>query len=179
MSTQNRFVKQNYVEKINQLRKQQRVQAPSHIIAKGTLEGTQISWRNEEPAVSSFVVCRNGEEIDTLASDVNCYQDKFHGAASYTVYVVDIEGHKALWEYLPIVWPGVLTGKLRLLWINSPLTSIMEGTPLHIRFSVVENRLPEFVSGIFHYRRTGEKVWKKIPFKHRTRGVSTLTFTCF
>lgn len=45
--------------------------------------------------------------------------------------------------------------------INSPLTSIMEGTPLHIRFSVVENRLPEFVSGIFHYRRTGEKVWKK------------------
>ena len=45
MSTQNRFVKQNYVEKINQLRKQQRVQAPSHIIAKGTLEGAQISWR--------------------------------------------------------------------------------------------------------------------------------------
>lgn len=51
MSTQNRFVKQNYVEKINQLRKQQRWQAPSHIIAKGTLEGAQISWRNEEPAV--------------------------------------------------------------------------------------------------------------------------------
>ena len=46
---------------------------------------------------------------------------------------------------------------------------------MHIRFSVVENRLPEFVSGIFHYRRTGEKVWKKIPFKHRTRGVFTLT----
>lgn len=175
MSTQNRFVKQNYVEMINQLRKQQRVQAPSHIIAKGTLEGAQISWRNEEPAVSSFVVCRNGEEIDTLASDVNCYQDKFHGAASYTVYAVDIEGHKSPLGIPADCLAGSADREAPVIVINSPLTSIMEGTPLHIRFSVVENRLPEFVSGIFHYRRTGEKVWKKIPFKHRTRGVFTLT----
>lgn len=54
MSTQNRFVKQNYVAKINQLRKQQRVQAPSHITAKGTREGALVSWRNEEPAAKGF-----------------------------------------------------------------------------------------------------------------------------
>ena len=121
------------------------------------------------------MVCRNGEEIDTLASDVNCYQDKFHGAASYTVYAVDIEGHKSPLGIPADCLAGSADREAPVIVINSPLTSIMEGTPLHIRFSVVENRLPEFVSGIFHYRRTGEKVWKKIPFKHRTRGVFTLT----
>ena len=110
-----------------------------------------------------------------MESDVNCYQDKFHGAASYTVYAVDIEGHKSPLGIPADCLAGSADREAPVIVINSPLTSIMEGTPLHIRFSVVENRLPEFVSGIFHYRRTGEKVWKKIPFKHRTRGVFTLT----
>jgi len=175
MSTQNRFVKQNYVAKINQLRKQQRVQAPSHITAKGTRVGALVSWRNEEPAAKAFVVCRNGEEIDTLAAGVTCYRDMFHGVAVYSVYTVDVEGHKSPLG-IPARCPaGNADREAPVIVINSPVTSVMKGAPLHIRFSVVEDRLPEVVSGTLHYRKPGDKVWKELPFERRVRAVFTLT----
>ena len=83
MSTQNRFVQQNYVEKINKLRKYQRVKAPSHVTAKGTQNGALVTWRNEEPGADIFVVCRDGKEIASLPISANQYVDTFNGKASY------------------------------------------------------------------------------------------------
>ena len=96
MSTQNRFVQQNYVEKINKLRKYQRVKAPSHVTAKGTQNGALVTWRNEEPGADIFVVCRDGKEIASLPISANQYVDTFNGKASYTVYVIDTDGNRSL-----------------------------------------------------------------------------------
>ena len=107
------------------------------------------------------MVCRNGEEIDTLASDVNCYQDKFHGAASYTVYAVDIEGHKSPLGIPADCLAGSADREAPVIVINSPLTSIMEGTPLHIRFQSLKIGYRNLYPGYFTIGEQERKCGKK------------------
>lgn len=85
-----------------------------------------VSWRNEEPVAKAFVVCRNGEEIDTLVASVTCYRDMFHGVAVYSVYTVDVEGHKSPLG-IPARCPaGNADREAPVIVINSPVTSVMK-----------------------------------------------------
>ena len=175
MSTQNRFVKQNYVEKVSKMRKLQRVKAPSYIIAKGTLEGALITWRNEEPGTEYFVVCRNGEEIASVPVGTTRYDDIFNGEALYSVYTVDTDGNKSPLGIPTACLAGGADNEAPVIVIPSPITSVTRGNGVSIKLSMVDNRLPDILSATLHYRAMGSKNWKMVPFKHRVRAAFTAT----
>lgn len=171
MSTQSRFIKLNYVAKVDKLRALQKVKSPSHIEAKGTVEGAYISWQNEDPATERFVVCRNGEEIATLPAHVTTYKDVFDGKAVYSLYVVDTDGHQSPRGIPSTCWAGASDRGAPVVILTSPVTSLPQGQSLNVKFSLVDNRAKEYLSGTLYYRTLGEKSWKSLPFKHRVRAV--------
>lgn len=175
MSTQNRFVKQNYVEKVNKMRKQQRVKAPSHIMAKGTAVGALVTWRNEEPGTAYFVVCRNGKEIASVPRETTRHLDNFNEKASYSVYAVDTDGNKSPLGIPASCWAGSADNEAPIIIIPSAVTSVAKGHRVDIKLSMVDNRLADALSATLHYRAMGSKIWKKIPFKHRVRAAFTVT----
>lgn len=175
MSTQNRFVQQNYVEKINKLRKYQRVKAPSHVTAKGTQNGALVTWRNEEPGADIFVVCRDGKEIASLPISANQYVDTFNGKASYTVYVIDTDGNRSLPSIPYYCLAGDADNEAPVIVNPSPVTSVAQGHDVNIKLSMVDNRSVEDLSAVLHYRTIGCKEWKQIPFKHRIRAAFAVT----
>lgn len=175
MSTQNRFVQQNYVEKINKLRKYQRVKAPSHVTAKGTQNGALVTWRNEEPGADIFVVCRDGKEIASLPVSANQYVDTFNGKASYTVYVIDTDGNRSLPSIPYYCLAGDADNEAPVIVNPSPVTSVAQGHDVNIKLSMVDNRSVEDLSAVLHYRTIGCKEWKQIPFKHRIRAAFAVT----
>ena len=175
MSTQNRFVQQNYVEKINKLRKYQRVKAPSHVTAKGTQNGALVTWRNEEPGADIFVVCRDGKEIASVPVSANQYVDTFNGKASYTVYVIDTDGNRSLASIPSYCLAGDADDEAPIIINPSPVTSVPQGHDVNIKLSMVDNRSIEDLSAVLHYRTIGCKEWKQIPFKHRIRAAFAIT----
>lgn len=175
MSTQNRFVKQNYVEKVNKMRRLQRVKAPSYIIAKGTSEGALITWRNEDPGTEYFVVCRNGEEIASVPVGTLRYTDNFSGKALYSVYTVDTDGNKSPSGIPASCLAGNADNEAPVIVIPSPVTSVAKGRSVDIKLSMVDNRLADILSATFYYRTVGSEDWKMLPFKHRVRATFTVT----
>lgn len=175
MSTQNRFVKQNYVEKVDKMRKLQRVKAPSYITAKGTLGGALITWRNEEPGTDYFVVCRNNEEIASVPVGITRYTDSFNGKASYSVYTVDTDGNKSPLGIPTSCLAGNADNEAPIIVIPSPLTSVARGHSVDIKLSMVDGCLADALSATLHYRTMGSKNWEIVLFKHRVRAVFTVT----
>lgn len=171
MSIQNRFIKQNYNEKITQLYKFQRVKAPSHIVAKGTDNGAIITWKNEEPGAAFFVVCRNGEELATLPANSLSYKDNYNGKASYSVYVIDTDGNRSVMGISCSCLAGNADNVSPAIIVTSPITSIFKGRDLQIKCAIIENRVVDDLSVILYYRIIGEKKWKTISCKHKARAV--------
>ena len=175
MSVQNRFVQQNYVKKISELRNYQRVKAPSHIVAKGTEKGAIVSWRNEEPGLEHFVVCRDGVEIASVPADVTSFADQFDGKATYSVYVVDTDGNRSPLGIPSTCMAGNSDVESPILIVTSPLSTIVKGTDLNVKLSLLDNRSAESLSATLYYRPLNADTWKNMPFKHRVRSVFAVT----
>lgn len=171
MSTQNRFVQQNYIAKVNKLRKLQQVKAPSHLIAKGTCKGAVISWLNEDPATKNFVIYRNGIEIATVSASVTNYHDQYDGLASYTVLVIDTDGQRSPKGIPSTCQAGSSDQIAPVIVFTSPATSLMAGQGLSIKISLIDNRDEKELSGTLFYRTLGEKQWKQKSFRRRVRAV--------
>ena len=175
MSIQNRFIQQNYVEKVKQLAKFQRVKAPSHIVAQGTRDGAVVTWKNEEPGAEYFVVCRNGEELATLPVDVLSYKDNFDGKASYSVYVIDSDGNKSVPGIPYSCLAGDADSVPPTIIVTSPVTSVFKGRDLHVKCAIVDNRMSDDLSVTLYYRVIGGKKWTAVPCDHKSRSVFGIT----
>lgn len=171
MSIQNRFIQQNYINKVTQLYKLQRVKSPSHIVAKGTNDGAIITWKNEEPGAEFFVVCRNGKELATLPIDTLSYKDNYNGQASYSVYVIDTDGNKSTMGIPYSCLAGNADNTAPVIIVTSPVTSIFKGRDLQIKCALIENRIVNDLSVTLHYRVIGEKEWKTVSCEHKSRAV--------
>ena len=176
MSVQNRFIQQNYVKKIKELRKYQQVQAPAYIVAKRTLKGALVTWRNEEPSADYFVVSRNGEEIASVPCDVTTYNDEYNGKAVYTVCAVDTDKKRSPCGIPSYCLAGNADEEAPFIMNTSPATSIGRGENIDIKLSVVDNSLGSFLSATLYYRRMGsDGKWIALPFKYRIRSTFAVT----
>lgn len=176
MSVQNRFVQQNYIKKVKELRKYQQVKAPSYIVAKRTLRGALVTWRNEEPSVDYFVVSRNGEEIASVPCDITWYNDEYNGDAVYTVCAVDTDKKRSPNGIPSCCSAGNADDKAPFIINPSPVTSINKGENIDIKLSIVDNSLDELLSAVLYYRGIGSnEKWISLPFKHRVRSIFTVT----
>lgn len=173
MSTQNRFVQQNYISRIDSLRRYQQIKTPSHIVAKGTQTGAVISWKNQEPAIDYFKIYRNKQEIGTAKGTARTFHDTFDGEASYSVLSIDTDGNASLHGIPDQCFAGGADVEPPLIILTSPITSIIEGQNLSVKISVVENRHHNEITPILYYRQIGTDKWQSTTFEHKVRSTFT------
>ena len=173
ISVQNRFVKQRYVEKNNELRESQTVKSPSFVVARGTKDGAVISWHNEQPGVKGFHIYRNGSRITKkpLPPEITTFADKGNGTFEYRVSAVASDGQESPRSVLSRCQVGSADTKSPQLVVISPPTSCQPGQPVDVKVRVLDGRTFSSISAKIYYRKPTEQNWKQFPMLRRTKAV--------
>jgi len=171
-SVQNRFVQLNYVNKIAEVRSAQNVKMPSHVQAKGTLNGAFISWKNEEPAIKGFYVYRNGIKVSQLLSknDIS-WDDTIKGKHRYSVTAVNTSGMESPQFSSPSCYAGSSDTNAPKIILVSPQSSLAKGQPFEITVRLLDNRKNELLNAVLYYRSIGNPDWTAVNMTRRSRAV--------
>ncbi|TWT82480.1 Carbohydrate binding module (family 6) [Planctomycetes bacterium CA13] len=173
ISIQNRFVKLRYVSKVDELRREQQIQSPSDVSARGTTDGTCISWQNEQPSVHGFNVYRDGQQINEtlLPPDANTYADQVNGRFAYQVAAVDAAGNESLRSIRSHCSGGDADVADPRVIVISPPTSQPIGQPVDVVARVLDGRAFEEISAMIFFRKPGEPEWIELPMTRQAKAV--------
>lgn len=169
-SIQNRFIKQNYLDKIKQLQKLQQIKAPSNLVAKGTQNGANLEWKDEDYNTRFFEIYRNEVLIATVPHFQVKYNDVYSEFAKYSVVAVDSDGNKSKNSIPMECFAGKSDiGAPQIIAISSPVSHNVN-EQLSFKIILRDNRDEASMSVKLHYRVVGEaESWKVIDLKHRTK----------
>jgi len=164
------MVMQYFVVKAqNDRRAGQRVKYPSQSVARQSVAGVEISWRNEEPAAKGFNVYRNDVKLNTAPLSPQASSFTHHTAdvsGSFRVSALAADGTESQCG-APVT---VDTNAPRVVVISPPTTAIA-GQPLDIEARVSTGFVPEEVSAELHYRSPGAKQWLHLSMNRRCRAI--------
>lgn len=173
-STQNRFVQQHFVRKECELRRKQDVSSPSHVEARGTMQGAVITWKNEQQPLKGFYVYRNGLKINEqpLAVVTREYIDaNISGLFEYRVTAIDDRGSESPRSMPAKCLAGESDTAVPQLFVISPPTSAIIGQQASITVRVLDNRQYQYITAELRKREFGEKQWHQIPMERRTKAI--------
>ncbi|MCX5634754.1 MAG: carbohydrate-binding protein, partial [Planctomycetota bacterium] len=174
-SIQNRFVQLRYIEKEQNLRKQQNVSAPSCVKAKGTINGAVITWQNEQYPVLAFNIYRDGTKLnkEPLKKYVSTFSDTADGVFGYTVTAIDNDQKESPPSVPAVCAAGNYDKQSPFIVVISPPTSGPQGQPVDIKARILDGRTQQCIGAELFYRNLAQKDWKKIEMTRRTKAVFT------
>ena len=183
VSTQNRYVQINYMLKVKALRNtlhQQNnlsslLQPPSNVQARGTTEGSVITWTNELLAARGFNIYRNDLKINDqpLPSYTRTFKDKADGSFNYYVTALtwnDIETQKSIPAACSA---GSADNQPPHIVLISPPTSAAKGQPFEIKARLLDNRTHQNITADLHYRAPGQPKWQTLTMTRKVKAIFT------
>ncbi|MCY2924783.1 MAG: carbohydrate-binding protein, partial [Planctomycetota bacterium] len=175
MSTQDRFVQQNYLLKERELRDHMTFQPPANVTARGTLDGAVITWENRHASARGFHVYRDGKRVDSqpLPPTATSFQDRASGSLSYAVTAVDSQDHESPLSVPARCEAGAADKTAPRLVVISPPTSAVEGQAVWLKARALDNRSYDLIAVTLHYRKPGAKEFSSLVMARRSKAIFT------
>lgn len=172
-SVQNRYVQERYLAKERELLNRASVKFPTGIEAKGTNDGTIISWQNNELQVKGFNVYANGRKLNRLLLSPSStkFYHKANGNFIYQLTAVNKNDEESDRSPYASCFAGEADHKGPEILLVSPPSSLKKGNRFSIKLRLLDNRLSTQLSAFVQYRRIGETKWISMPMINKVRAV--------
>lgn len=176
MSTQNRFIQENYLPKEAALRDGQAVRAPSGVIARGTAGGAVITWTDDGPGTAGFNIYRDGVKINPslLPPATGSYRDEGNGRFRYAASSVSADGRESPQSVPSACESGSADTTSPFIAVISPPRSLRWGEPFCLKARILDDRAFEEIHADFLYRPPGSGEWLRVPMERRVKAVFTV-----
>ena len=141
------------------------------------MTGAIITWSNRQQHPKGFNIYRDGQKLNAqpLGRELEIYQDWTNGQLSYAVTALAEDGSESSPSLPCECLAGSADREAPRVFVISPPTAVRAGQPIDLEARVVENRVPELVSAVLHYRvpviGIQQDGWTDLPMQRRSKAI--------